>query len=191
MKIAVIDLETTGTSPETGTIVEVGCCLLDLETRFITKLLDTVVKEKQLETKFEASSLKKCWVFQHTGLTVSQVRNGPSWASVKPKIQIILNKFPTAAYNSEFDFNFLKSRDLTILHPLPCPMYASAPVLEIPSKEGIYEYKLPSLQEVWNFFFPANRDYTQLHRAYDDAYREALIIYKLYQKNAWKPAWEK
>ena len=64
-------------------------------------------------------------------------------------------------------------------------MHAAAPVLEIPGE--LYEFKFPSVQESWDYFFPSNRDYIQFHRAYDDAYHEAQIVYELDQKSAWKP----
>src|SRR6056297_1954030 len=113
MRIAVLDLETTGTKPYLGTIVEVGICMLDLKTGFTTPLLDTLVKEPQFENRFEGESLNESWIFQNTDLTPDMVRIAPTWKSIKRKSQKILNKFPVTAYNTAFDFGFLRSRGIT------------------------------------------------------------------------------
>lgn len=185
MRIAVIDIETTGRTPTEGTIIEVGICYLDLETKFITKLLDTTVREKHFETQFDARSLEACWVFKNSDLTTDDIRNGPAWEEKAKDIQRILNKFPVTAYNKSFDFGFFKDRGLLIPRELPCPMIQATPVLKLP---GTYEkYKWPKVQEAWDHFFPDQNFYQETHRAYDDAVHEAEIVYALYQIGAWKP----
>jgi DNA polymerase III subunit epsilon len=184
MKIAVLDIETTGRHPNNGTIVELGIVLLDLNTHFKTKLLDSTCRESNFETKYEATNLEQSWVFQNSTLTLNEVRSGPSWEEIAPKIQIILNKFPVTAYNKEFDFGFLRDRKIKIPRELACPMIKATPVLKIP---GFYDkYKWPSVQESWNYFFPKHQDYQETHRAYDDAQHEAEIVFALYQIGAWK-----
>ena len=185
MRIAVLDIETTGKNPGTGTIIEVGICLLDLDTKFITKLLDTTVREKHFETQYGSQSLEACWVFQNSDLTIEAIRNGPTWEEFAGKIQKILNKFPITAYNKEFDFKFFKDRGLSIPRELPCPMIQATPVLKLPGKYK--DYKWPKVQEAWDYFFPDQNIYQELHRAYDDAMHEAEIVYALYQIGAWKP----
>ena len=117
MKIAVIDLETTGRDPSTGTIVEVGICLLDLETGFTSKLIDLVVHHPKFETLFETvpthedksedKAIENSWVFLNTSLTVEAVRNGVDWRKAGFQVQRIINKFPVTAYNRGFDLKFL------------------------------------------------------------------------------------
>ncbi|MHA1585299.1 MAG: hypothetical protein ACTSWL_08590, partial [Promethearchaeota archaeon] len=97
MNIAVLDIETTGKNPGNGTIVEIGICLLNLENHYISKLLDTTVRELDFETKHEARHLKDCWVFNNSSLTIEKVKSGPSWDEMKGKIQRILSKFPSTA----------------------------------------------------------------------------------------------
>ena len=185
MRIAVLDIETTSIKPHLGTIIEVGICLLDLKTGFISKLLDTTVREKHFETQYGGESLKTCWVFQNTDLTIETIRNSPAWEDIVGKIQTIFKKFPITAYNKEFDFKFFKDRGLSIPHELPCPMIQATSVLKLP---GTYEkYKWPKVQEAWDHFFPDQKTYQETHRAYDDAMHEAEIILALYKIGAWKP----
>jgi DNA polymerase-3 subunit epsilon len=187
MRIAVLDIETTGINPNQGTIIEVGICLLDLETGFISQLLDTTVREKHFETQYGGESLKTCWVFQNTDLTVETIRNGPAWEDVVGKIQTILNKFPITAFNKVFDLGFFKDRGLLIPHELPCPMIQATPVLKLPSEYKKKKWKWPKVQEAWDHFFPDQNTYKEIHRAYDDAMHEAEIILALYKIGAWKP----
>ncbi|UYP48375.1 hypothetical protein NEF87_004660 [Candidatus Lokiarchaeum ossiferum] len=184
MKIAVLDIETTGRTPKTGTIVEIGICLLDLKSHFKSKLFDSTCREVNFDFLHEDKLLENAWVFQNSSLTIEDVRNGPTWECVKPKIQKILLKFPVTAYNKQFDFGFLQTRGIKIHKELDCPMIKATPVLKIP---GFYdEYKWPSVQEAWEYFFPNKKDYMEEHRAYDDALHEADIVKALYDIGAWK-----
>ena len=45
-------------------------------------------------------------------------------------------------------------------------------------------YKWPSVEESWSFYFP-EKPYVELHRAYDDALHEAMIIYEMYRRGHW------
>ncbi|WP_371803937.1 exonuclease domain-containing protein [Candidatus Lokiarchaeum ossiferum] len=184
MKIAVLDIETTGRTPKTGTIVEIGICLLDLKSHFKSKLFDSTCREVNFDFLHEEKLLENAWVFQNSSLTIEDVRNGPTWEYIKPKIQKILSKFPVTAYNKQFDFGFLQTRGIKIRKELDCPMIKATPVLKIP---GFYdEYKWPSVQEAWEYFFPNRKDYMEEHRAYDDALHEADIVKALYDIGAWK-----
>lgn len=184
MKIAVIDIETTGRTPKTGTIVEIGICLLDLNTHFKSKLFDSTCREANFESLHEGRKLENAWVFQNSSLKIDYVKNGPTWEEIKPKIQKILSKFAVTAYNKQFDLGFLQARGIKIRKELECPMIQATPILKIP---GYYDkYKWPSVQECWEYFFPNKKDYLEEHRAYDDALHEADIVHALYEIGAWK-----
>lgn len=187
MRIAVLDIETTGRDPRLGTIVEIGIVMIDLRNQFKTKLFDSVVQDDLFQVKFEAPRLEKCWIFENSDLTISEVLNAPKITEILPKLQRILNKFPVTAYNKQFDFNFLKKQGLHIPMELPCPMIAATPILKIPPRYEMTEYKWPSVQECWDYFFPNSPYYLETHRAYDDAEHEAEIVYRLYEMGAWKP----
>ena len=188
MKIAVVDIETTARSPEKGTIVEIGICMLDLESHFTTKLLATTCREQTFQTIFEERQLKNCWVFNNSDLTIDEILTGPSWEETVPKLNRIFEKFPATAYNKQFDLNWLRKHGATIPKELPCPMIAATPVLKLPGRYR--SHKWPSVQEAWDFFFPEKNHYIEQHRAYDDAEHEAEIVYKLYESGDWLPSIE-
>ena len=179
-KIVVIDLETTDTNECIGAIVEVGVCELDLKTGETTKLLDSIISENIF-----GKSHHDAWIFQNSSLTVDNIHKyGVSWHLIKQDLQKILNKYPITAYNKQFDFKFLRHRRLDIKSELPCPMKVATHILKLPSHYGGYPYggyKWPSFQEAWDYYNP-DSDYIETHRAYDDAYHEALLIYDMYQK---------
>ena len=189
MQIAVVDIETTGRTPTEGTIVEIGIAMLDLRTHFISKLFDSVVREDTFLKVYEATSIAESWVFQNSNLKLDDVLEAPLWTQVRVKIQRILNHFPVTAYNKDFDFGFLKSRGLKIPRELPCPMKVATPVLKLPPRYNYHDFKYPSVEESWNYFFP-NQPYVEDHRAYDDASHEAEIVYQLYKLGAWKPIFD-
>ncbi|MHA1776886.1 MAG: 3'-5' exonuclease [Promethearchaeota archaeon] len=187
MQIAVLDIETTGTTPRNGTIIEIGIAMLDLKTHFISKLFDSLCKEPEFLTRFEADRLENCWIFQNSTLTVKKILAAPTWDEVAPKIQRILNKFPATTYNKAFDFGFLKAKGIKIPRELPCPMIEATPYFKLPPRIEGTEYKWPSVQECWGFLFLDYTYYTEIHRAYDDAVHEAEIIYEFFQRGIWKP----
>lgn len=185
-RIAVIDLETTGRDPYRGTIVEIGIALLDITTGYISELMDTVVKERNFNTLYEAESLEKCWVFENSSLTIEQVENAPTWDEIYPYLQKILAKFPVTSFNVAFDLGFLIHRGLSIPMRVNDPMVAATPLFKkISPNNPLQEYQYPSVQECWNYFFPDETNYNESHRAYDDAVHEAKIMYALSKKIQW------
>jgi hypothetical protein len=57
-------------------------------------------------------------------------------------------------------------------------MEAAKNVCKIIKQNG--EYKNPNFQEAWDYFFPGS-NYTEKHRALDDALHEAMVLFKIYQ----------
>lgn len=168
MKIAVIDLETTGFDPR-DCIVEVGACELDLESGQTLKLLDMVVKEDHFTKALHGHS----WIFAHSTLKVWDVLNASSWKNAERELRWILEDYAVTAFNKAFDFSFLRHRELLPKKTLPCPMIEAAKVLRIPGPFGAYKW--PTLEETWEHYFPG-LDYIEQHRAFDDALHEALLI---------------
>lgn len=176
MKIAVVDIETTGFQKDNGLIVEVGIVELCLETGFTRIIYNELVREKEYN-----SNHKDSWIFNNSSLTHNDV------CCANPlevdKIQEILNQYKATAYNKDFDFNFLRSRGI-IISELDCPMKIATDICKIPSQIG-YGYKWPKVQEAWDYFFGVT-DYIEEHRGADDALHEAQIIYKEYQLGKFK-----
>lgn len=177
-KIAVVDIETTHLKSEYGTIVEMGICKLDLTDGSIQKLLDTVVREPDFNKDVDVNA----WVFKNTSLTVEDVLSAPEWEFVKPKISHIFSIYPITAFNQQFDLMWLKDRRVKIERVVPDPMKEATNILQIPHPNPtLSKYKLPSVSECWNYYFP-NIYYQIKHRAYDDCLHEACIIYEMYRK---------
>ncbi|MHA1340001.1 MAG: 3'-5' exonuclease [Promethearchaeota archaeon] len=180
-EIAVLDIETTALYPSDGMIVEIGICKLDIDTGNIEKLFNKIVRE---DRPIDCNA----WIFKNSDLSVEEVEKAEMLNSknIRKEIQDILDKYPATAYNKGFDFGWLKSRGFNIKE-LPCPMLVAKDILKIRFENdySYNDYKWPSVQESWDYFFP-NSNYIEKHRAYDDAEHEAMIVYELYKRGSWK-----
>jgi DNA polymerase-3 subunit epsilon len=168
MKLAVIDLETTGFAPG-DCIVEIGVVELDLETGQTEVLIDMPVREGQ----FTREAHGRSWIFRHSTLEVSDVLGATSWRNARRELAWVLDKYAVTAFNKAFDFRFLIHRGLEPKRHLPCPMMVASEVLRLPGVSG--SCKWPSLEEAWRHYFPGD-GYIEQHRAFDDAVHEALLI---------------
>lgn len=176
-KIAVIDIETTGLTSNTDSIVEIGICELDLINKDINRLFNSVVKDVNFSDRD-----KNAWIFSHSTLKYDDVLHAEELKAHFDTIQKILKKYPVVAYNSKFDFSFLEAKGFEIIRKLPDPMIKATNVLKI--RRNHYEYKYPSVIEAWRYYFP-RVNYVEKHRAYDDALYEAFIILKMLEKGHW------
>ena len=168
MKLAVLDLETTGFDPR-DCIIEIGVVEVNLETGDTQALLNMPVREAH----FTKSQHGRSWIFSHSDLKVWDVLNATPWKNAERELRWILEEYAVTAYNKAFDFSFLKQRGLMPKRQLPCPMIAASKVLRIPGPCG--GYKWPTLEEAWEHYFPG-LDYNEQHRAFDDAMHEAMLI---------------
>ena len=184
MKIAIVDIETTGFQNQGGLIVEVGVVGLDLESGNITDEFGAIVKENDFGAMHRNRPYR--WVFQNSDLKYQDVLLAQDLTKKMPEIQDVLDKYPlgATAYNKQFDFGFLKSRGLRI-NELPCIMLSAAPVVDLPPNPGFSDAKWPKVGEAWKYFFPTV-EYKEAHRALDDARHEALIAYELYRLRKFK-----
>lgn len=177
MKIAIVDIETTGFLKAAGLIVEVGIASLDLNTGEVEKVYDSAVQEKGF-----CEDHRNAWIFKNSDLLFEHVLMAPSLEGEIPKIQAALDQFTLGitAYNKRFDFDYLEDREIRIIRPLPCPMVIATPVVKALYKSNRGGYKWPKVEEAWAHFFP-DVPYEEKHRGYDDAAHEALIVYELYK----------
>jgi len=173
-KVAIVDIETTGLDPYVDFILEIGIVELDLFTGKTKVLFDSLVREQGLGEEHRNS-----WIFFNSDLKFEEIRNAPLLTEIQNDIDRILRNYPVSAFNKSFDFGFLKLRGIEIPYELPCIMLTATPVCRIPSRNGFGEFKWPSVQEAWDFFFPGTF-YDEKHRASDDAVHEARIFFELY-----------
>jgi len=175
-KVAVIDIETTGFSPENDLIVEIGIAEINLDTGEIEIIFDSLIKEPPFGEKHKEAN-----IFKISNLKFENLENAPLFDELKQEISEILNQYPITAFNKSFDLGFLKARAIKIPNELPCIMVTAQNILKIPYKYDLSKYKKPNVQEAWDFFFP-NCDYIEKHRAADDAIHEAKILFELYKR---------
>lgn len=168
--IIVLDIETTGLSPIYDMICEIGIVLFDLDSGYFKPLFNQVVYES--DKYFD----KDCWIIQNSDLTYKKINHAKELESFRPILQFIFDlNFPITAFNQSFDFGFLERRDYKIQNKFWDPMLKLTPIIKLRRYNG--DYKWPSVQEAWSFFFP-NSKYHENHRALDDAIHEAKIIHK-------------
>lgn len=184
MKIAVLDIETTGFLLEGGSIVEIGIVELNLDNGDINVIYDSLCREKILTAKHRKEPFG--WIFRNSDLKPEDVRSAPPFEQVKEEVQDILNQYPAGAtaFNKKFDFDFLKDRGIEIKE-LPCPMLIAADVCKLPNKWGYPDYKWPKVEEAFSHLFP-DVEYTEKHRGADDAKHEAMIVYELFKMGLFK-----
>lgn len=135
------------------------------------------MKEPSFTERFRDS-----WIFKNSNLTFEEVEKAPTFDEVAQELQAIFNKYHVTAFNKLFDLSFLKTRNFKIPKELPCIMLTATNHVKIKSfwKEDLEEYKWPKVEEAWNFFFP-NINYKEAHRAVDDVFHEAKILFKMYK----------
>ena len=181
--IAIVDLETTGFLNQKGLIVEVGIASLNLNNGEIKKEFDSLVKEPGFSVVHTQDPYG--WIFSNSTLRFEEVDAAPSMKSLFDEIQSVFSRFAgITAYNAAFDLPFLRSRSFSFT-PLPCPMIAATPVVNLPPAGKRNEPKWPTVQEAWDFLF-SDTGYVESHRAIDDAMHEAKIVYELYKRGAYK-----
>jgi DNA polymerase III epsilon subunit-like protein len=181
--IAIVDLETTGFLHQKGLIVEIGIVSLNLNNGDVKKEFDSLVKEPGFNSAHTQPPYG--WIFSNSSISFEDVEAAPSMKSLFEEIQAVFSKFSgVTAYNAAFDLPFLRSRSFTFT-PLPCPMIAATPVVNLPPAGKRNEPKWPTVQEAWDFLF-GQADYIESHRAIDDALHEAKIVYELHKRGAYQ-----
>lgn len=175
MKIAIVDIETTGFSPIYDCIVEIGISELCLETGARRIIYDKRVREKHYSERHRNS-----WIFANSDLNHEDIMNAEP---LNPEeLNEIFSKYKVTAYNKKFDFDFLKHRGF-IFEELPCPMLVATNVCKIPSSWG-RGYKWPKVTEAYKILI-GDSEYEEMHRGAKDAMDEALIVWELYKRGEW------
>jgi len=180
--IGIVDLETTGFLNQKGLIVEIGLVSLNLNNGEIKKEFESLVQEPGFSEVHARDPYG--WIFQNSSLTFQEVETAPTMKSLFDQVQAVFAKLEgITAYNAAFDLPFLRSRSFSFT-PLPCPMIAATPLVNLPPVGRNKEPKWPTVQETWDFLF-GDTGYVEQHRAVDDALHEAKIVYELYKRGAY------
>jgi len=172
--ILIIDIETTGLTPSTGKIVEIGMvdlCIMTGERKLI-------FNEVCWETGITKEEVENSWIIKNSTLTVEDIRKSKNLNLLKDEIQGLIRLYPkgATAYNNPFDFGFLESRGFSFPKKLGDPMVISKNIVKALNKGG--QIKNPSVNEAYRFYMN-NPEYIEAHRGGQDAMDEAEIVWEM------------
>src|SRR5574344_3333 len=155
----VIDIETTGLSPNNDDIIELSG--LKVRNNCIVKEFSTLVKSKKSINYF---------ISNLTGITNKMIENAPSIVNVLPQFKNFISDDIILGHNVSFDIRFIKNKLNTYCSD--CLKNQSLDTMKIAkSTVKLTSYKLTSLADYFNI------DTKNNHRGLKDCY----ITYEVYK----------
>lgn len=156
-QFVVVDLETTGFSPRTCQIIEVGALRVDLVTGEQASFSSFVRCDAPLP--FHISRL--------TGISSDMLSEAPETHHVIAGLADFIRGLPIVAYNAGFDMSFLRSAAPEVFetHSVVCALQAARRYLKLP------DYKLGTVARHFGV------EQLHAHRALDDC-RTTLSIFE-------------
>ncbi len=98
LKLAIVDVETTGHSARHGRIIEIG--ILRVERGRVVKKFSSLIDPEEPISPF---------ITELTGITDTHVERAPTFISIKEKIEELLNDCIFVAHNAPFDYSFIQN----------------------------------------------------------------------------------
>ena len=98
MRFAITDIETVGSKPGQGTIIEIAICIHDGE-----KVID------KYETLINAEKKIPPFIVSLTGINDKMLQHAPLFEDVADEIFDLLKDCVFVAHNVNFDYNFVKA----------------------------------------------------------------------------------
>ncbi len=157
--IIFLDLETTGTNPETNEIIEIGAVKLVSGEQ---QVFDSLVKPRE-EVPYYITRL--------TGISSDQLRNAPSFSHVRAGLTEFLGDSILVGHNLSFDLGFLAAAGLILENPTFDTLDISR--LLFPN---LPEYSLSFLSSYFEI------EHLPKHRALDDAIATLQVFNRLKNK---------
>lgn len=160
MLFAITDIETVGSAPGEGTIIEIAICLHDGE-RIIDRYETLINPEKNIPP----------FIVSLTGINQTMLRRAPVFEEVADEIYDMLKDAVFVAHNVNFDFGFIKA-EFDALGIVWKPQRLCTVRLARKSFPGHHKYGLSSIcerLEIPNF---------AAHRAMGDAQATAILFDK-------------
>ena len=157
---AITDIETVGSAPGEGTIIEIAICLHDGE-----KIVD------RFETLINPEKPIPPFIVSLTGINPTMLRHAPVFEEVADEIHDLLKDAVFVAHNVNFDYGFIKA-ELDALGIVWKPQRLCTVRLARKSFPGHHKYGLSALcerMEIPNF---------SAHRAMGDAQATAILFDK-------------
>lgn len=154
-----LDLETTGTSPVHGRIIDIG--IIRVDDGKITQVYEKLVNPERGLDPF---------ISQMTGISADELAVAPSFASIKEEVLELLADSVLVAHNVRFDYGFLRQEfkrfDISFTSKHFCSVKLARHLYP-----SLRRHNLDSIID--NFGISCKRR----HRAYDDA----KVIWDFYQ----------
>ena len=152
-----LDLETTGLSPDSDEIIEVGAVRFQDD-----RILDV------FHSRVNPNRPLPRFITELTGLTQGDVDSAPQFSAVGPGLEAFIGNSPIVGQNVDFDLGFLAKKGLTI----------SAPVYDTREMASIF---LPRLRDYSLAYLASTLgiEHDNPHRALDDAEVTARVFHAL------------
>lgn len=148
-RFAVVDLETTGLSPHTEQIIEVGAIFVDIETGDYDAFSRFVACERPLSSR----------ITKITGITDEMLKDAQAVDLVLDDLAHFIRGRPIVAYNAGFDMSFLRAAARNQAFDkcqVVCALQAARRYLKLPN------HKLATVAAHFGI------EQKQAHRALDD-----------------------
>ena len=159
----IVDLETSGLSPASCEITEIGVILVD-ENFSIIKEISHLTK-----TRYRVDSR----ITQITGITNRMLETqGIALGDAHALFREFIGDHPTFAHNAKFDHGFLSAADERFCCTLPTQLHCSIPVFKH-KKPGLSKYSLSFLSEYFGV------SYSGSHRALRDCHITLACLRKM------------
>ena len=152
MNFVAFDLETTGITPETDAIVEIGAVKF---TNGIPGDPFSTLVNPRVEIPADAIAVH--------GISNEEVRDQPVIRDVLPGLADYCGDLPLVAHNARFDFKFLEAAIKREKAKAPAGVVLDTFALSKKVFPGMINYRLETLTRHFNF------PNTVFHRAYEDA----------------------
>lgn len=156
-QFVVVDLETTGFSPRTCQIIEVGALRVDMVTG----------AQESFSSFVRCDTALPHVITRLTGISSDMLEGAPECQEVVAELAGFIRGLPIVAYNAGFDMGFLRAAapDVFETHPAVCALQAARRHLKLP------DYKLATVARYFGVSQMA------AHRALDDC-RTTLSIFE-------------
>lgn len=158
--LSFVDIETTGTNPVSGRIIEIG--ILRVEENRLVKTYKTLINPQRYIDPF---------IQNLTGITQETLENAPTFEYIKDEILEILQGSIFVAHNVRFDYGFLRNEFKRFGHSFSAKHFCTVKLARL-LYPGFAKYNLDSIIERFSIACE-NR-----HRAFDDA----KVLWDFYQK---------
>ena len=160
-----LDLETTGLSPESCEIIEVGAVKFDLDGEL-----------ESFQTFVRPRGRVPLFVHRLTGIGAEDLKRAPAFAEIAPELTSFLDGLPVVAHNASFDLSFLSAQGVAP----PAVVFDTYDLASLLLWEA-NEYSLQSAAQHLGIDFPVR------HRALADAQAAARVFLRLRARLAEQP----